>query len=193
MASSPWTFILGRFLTGFAGGAFVLAAPAYSAEIAETKYRGALGTVMCLMCGLGILFINLNCNTDWRGWHITISVSVSVECLVLSGVCIIFPALMALWMLFMPSSPVFLVSKGDFEGAKRSLQWLRAKTDVAAELEELQDSCGGREGVERPTVWGLFSRPEYTKPLAIVLVLMALQQVSGANYVLSYSVIIFQV
>ena len=57
----------GRFLTGFAGGAFVLAAPAYSAEICETKYRGALGTVMCLMCGLGILFINLNCNTDWRG------------------------------------------------------------------------------------------------------------------------------
>ena len=45
----------------------MLAAPAYSAEIAETKYRGALGTVMCLQCGLGILFINLNCNTDWRG------------------------------------------------------------------------------------------------------------------------------
>ena len=45
----------------------MLAAPAYSAEIAETKYRGALGTVMCLMCGLGILFINLNCDTDWRG------------------------------------------------------------------------------------------------------------------------------
>ena len=67
LASSPLTFIIGRFLTGFAGGAFVLAAPAYSAEICETKYRGALGTVMCLMCGLGILFINLNCNTDWRG------------------------------------------------------------------------------------------------------------------------------
>ena len=58
-----------RFLTGFAGGAFVLAAPAYSAEIAETKYRGALGTVMQLMVTLGILFINVNCNTNWKGWH----------------------------------------------------------------------------------------------------------------------------
>jgi len=66
-ASSPISFIIGRFLTGFAGGAFVLAAPAYTAEIAETKYRGTLGTLMCLMCGLGILFVNLNCNTDWRG------------------------------------------------------------------------------------------------------------------------------
>ena len=47
----------------------MLAAPAYSAEIAETKYRGALGTVMQLMVTLGILFINVNCNTNWKGWH----------------------------------------------------------------------------------------------------------------------------
>ena len=100
---------------------------------------------------------------------------------------------MALWMIFMPSSPVFLVSKGDLEGARKSLQWLRAKTDVEEELQELQDNLGGRELVERPSVWQLVTRPDYTKPLAIVLVLMALQQVSGANYVLSYSVIIFQV
>ena len=54
-------------LLGFAGGAFVLAAPAYSSEIAETKYRGALGTLMQLMVCCGILFINVNCSTDWRG------------------------------------------------------------------------------------------------------------------------------
>ena len=59
--------LLPRFLTGFAGGAFVLAAPAYSSEIAETKYRGALGTVMQLMVTLGILFINVNCSTNWKG------------------------------------------------------------------------------------------------------------------------------
>ena len=94
----------------------------------------------------------------------------------------------------MPSSPAFLLSRGDLEGAKKSLQWLRAKKDVAEELEELQDNCGARELAERPpSVWELFTRPEYAKPLAIVLVLMALQQVSGANYVLSYSVIIFKV
>ena len=56
-------------LLGFAGGAFVLAAPAYSSEIAETKYRGILGTMMQLMVCVGILFINLNCETDWRGWN----------------------------------------------------------------------------------------------------------------------------
>ena len=45
----------------------MLAAPAYSSEIAETKYRGALGTMMQLMVCCGILFINVNCSTDWRG------------------------------------------------------------------------------------------------------------------------------
>ena len=52
---------------GFSGGLFVLAAPAYSSEIAETKYRGALGAMMQLMICCGILFINLNCTTDWKG------------------------------------------------------------------------------------------------------------------------------
>ena len=45
----------------------MLAAPAYSSEIAETKYRGALGTVMQLMVTLGILFISINCQTNWKG------------------------------------------------------------------------------------------------------------------------------
>ena len=52
---------------GFAGGAFLLAAPAYSSEIAEKKYRGALGTVFQLMVCCGILFIDVNCSTNWRG------------------------------------------------------------------------------------------------------------------------------
>ena len=56
-----------RFITGFCGGMFVLAAPAFSSEIAETKYRGTLGSMMQLMIGIGILFINVNCETDWRG------------------------------------------------------------------------------------------------------------------------------
>ena len=35
-------------LSGFAGGAFLLSAPAYTSEIAEKKYSGALGTVFQL-------------------------------------------------------------------------------------------------------------------------------------------------
>ena len=48
---SPSSFSA-RFITGFCGGMFVLAAPAYSSEVAEAKYRGALGSLMQVMDGL---------------------------------------------------------------------------------------------------------------------------------------------
>jgi len=178
-AENTALLLVGRFITGFAGGAFVLAAPAYSSEIAETKYRGALGTMMQLMVCCGILFINVNCSTDWR---------------VLSGVCIIFPGLMAVWMIFMPRSPDFLVSKGDMEGAKKSLKWLRggASADVDEELDEIKKTVEERTKVGSVSITELFTEARYVKPLAIVLVLMALQQLSGINYVLSYSALIFE-
>ena len=45
---------------------------------------------------------------------------------------------MAVWMIFMPRSPVFLASKGDYEGARKALQWLRGGAkDVEEELEEI--------------------------------------------------------
>ena len=37
LASNYGMLLAGRFLTGFSGGAFVLAAPAYIADIAEPK------------------------------------------------------------------------------------------------------------------------------------------------------------
>merc|ERR1719341_2373541 len=123
--------LIGRFITGFCGGMFILAAPAYSSEIAETKYRGALGSLMQVMVCLGMLFVNFNCSTDWR---------------VLSGLCIIFPALMAVWMFFIPRSPEFLVTKGKYEEAKLSLQWFRGGTgaDVEKELKEIENNVEDR-------------------------------------------------
>ena len=67
LAQNTAMLLLGRFITGFCGGMFILAAPAYSSEIAETKYRGALGSLMQVMVCLGMLFVNVNCSTDWRG------------------------------------------------------------------------------------------------------------------------------
>ena len=125
--------LVGRFSTGFGAGAYVMVAPAYVAEIAEDKYRGLLGTLMQLMLNLGILFVYLNCSTDWR---------------LVSGLCIVFPALLALWMFWMPRSPVFLVSKGDVDGAKKSLQFLRGKNaNVDDELEQIKDEFAESQNI----------------------------------------------
>ena len=113
----------------------------------------------------------------------------------MSGVCIAFPGLMAVWMIFMPRSPDFLVSKGDIDGARKSLKWLRggSSADVEEELDEIKKTVEERNKVGSVSISELFTEARYVKPLAIVLVLMALQQLSGINYVLSYSALIFEV
>ena len=58
------------------------------------RYRGALGTCMQLMVTLGIFFVNLNCETDWR---------------LFSGICIVFPAVLGLWMFWMPRSVLLII------------------------------------------------------------------------------------
>ena len=95
----------------------------------------------------------------------------------------------------MPKSPVFLASKGDFEGARKALQWLRggASKDVEDELEEIKKSVIETSNIGSVTLQKLFTDATYLKPFGIVMMLMFLQQLSGINYVLSYSVQIFKV
>jgi len=177
-ASNYAMLLIGRFLTGFSGGSFVLAAPAYVADIAEPKYRGALGSTMQLMVNIGILFNNVNCNTNWR---------------VSTGLCIIFPALLAIWMFFMPRSPVFLISKGRLEEARKSLQFLRGKNaKVEAELELMQNDVKETESIGSIGPWKLITTKEYLKPVLISMVLMFLQQVSGYLFIISYQALIFE-
>ena len=149
------------------------------------------------MVTLGIFFVNLNCETDWR---------------LFSGICIIFPAVLGIWMFWMPRSPIFLVSKGDLEGARKSLQFFRGKSrDVTDELEQIKaehaesqkigsvgffevtTSIKSANSLNLMRLLQIWKKKEYLKPMCISLVLMALQQLSGINYVLSYSQEIFKV
>ena len=73
-----WMFYVGRFITGFAGGSYALAAPVYIGETAEASMRGALGSCMQLLLTVGILFCYaLGAAVDW---------------VILTGICIIFPS-----------------------------------------------------------------------------------------------------
>ena len=115
--------------------------------------------------------------------------------LVLSGLCIIFPALMGMWMFFIPRSPEFLLSKGDVEGARKSLKWFRGggSVHVDDEIDQIKGMMEEREKIGSISFYALMTEARYTKPLGIVLVLMALQQFSGINYILGYSTDIMKV
>lgn len=47
---------IGRFLVGFAGGAFFVVGPSYIGEIASKDIRGTLSSLLQLMVTIGILF-----------------------------------------------------------------------------------------------------------------------------------------
>ena len=98
-------------------------------------------------------------------------------------------------MIFIPRSPTFLVTKGNIEEAKHSLQWFRGghSVDVQEELEEIKEMVEERKHNGDVSFWTLMTEPRYVKPLVIMLVLMLLQQLSGISYILGYSTIIMKV
>ncbi|XP_051040902.1 solute carrier family 2, facilitated glucose transporter member 6 isoform X3 [Phodopus roborovskii] len=125
-AHGLWMLLLGRMLTGFAGGLTAACIPVYVSEIAPPGVRGALGATPQLMAVFGSLSLYaLGLLLPWR-W-----LAVAGEGPVL---------IMILLLSFMPNSPRFLLSKGRDEEALQALTWLRADSEVHWEFEQIQDN-----------------------------------------------------
>lgn len=120
--------LVGRVLLGVSGGAFFVMAPMYIGEIAEKEVRGALGSFFQLNVTIGILFVY--------------AIGYGLPVFTFSLICAAIPVVFVAVFVFMPESPLYLVSRGDAEGAVKSLQWLRGRQyDYSDELSELQVNC----------------------------------------------------
>ena len=64
---------------------------------------------------------------------------------------------------------------------------------VDDEIDQIKGMMEEREKIGSISIYALMTEARYTKPLGIVLVLMALQQLSGINYILGYSTDIMKV
>nr|XP_021507591.1 solute carrier family 2, facilitated glucose transporter member 6 isoform X3 [Meriones unguiculatus] len=125
-AHGLWMLLLGRTLTGFAGGLTAACIPVYVSEIAPPGVRGALGATPQLMAVFGSLSLYaLGLLLPWRWLAVAGEGPVLVMILLLS---------------FMPNSPRFLLSKGRDEEALQALTWLRADSEVHWEFEQIQDN-----------------------------------------------------
>jgi SP family facilitated glucose transporter-like MFS transporter 8 len=95
--SSVAELFAGRFIAGVSIGAVSVTVPMYIAELAESSIRGALGTLFQLQMTLGILFgYVVGTVGDHR---------------VLSFASCALPALFFICFVWMPESPVFLLSR----------------------------------------------------------------------------------
>ncbi|XP_053818212.1 solute carrier family 2, facilitated glucose transporter member 6 [Vidua chalybeata] len=175
-AQGLWMLLLGRVLTGYAGGVTSASIPVYISEISHPGIRGMLGACPQIMAVLGSLVLYaLGLVLDWR-W-----LAVAGEVPVLA---------MVLLLCFMPNSPRFLLSQGKEEEALGSLCWLRGEdTDYGREYEQIKDSL--RKQSRRVSCAEL-KDPFLYKPILIAGGMRFLQQLSGVTCILVYLQPIFK-
>ncbi|XP_054376813.1 solute carrier family 2, facilitated glucose transporter member 6 isoform X1 [Pongo abelii] len=174
-AHGLWMLLLGRTLTGFAGGLTAACIPVYVSEIAPPGVRGALGATPQLMAVFGSLSLYaLGLLLPWRWLAVAGEAPVLVMILLLS---------------FMPNSPRFLLSRGRDEEALRALAWLRGTdADVHWEFEQIQDNV--RRQSSRVS-WAEARAPHMCRPIAVALLMRLLQQLTGITPILVYLQSIF--
>ncbi|NXW78821.1 GTR6 protein, partial [Hirundo rustica] len=180
-AQGLWMLLLGRVLTGYAGGVTSASIPVYISEISHPGVRGMLGACPQIMAVLGSLVLYAlgkylpGLVLDWR-W------------LAVAGEVPVFA--MVLLLCFMPNSPRFLLSQGKEEEALGSLCWLRGEdTDYAREYEQIKDSV--RKQSRRVSCAEL-KDPFLYKPILIAAGMRFLQQLSGVTCILVYLQPIFK-
>ncbi|VCX37820.1 unnamed protein product, partial [Gulo gulo] len=171
-----WMLLLGRTLTGFAGGLTAACIPVYVSEIATPGVRGALGATPQLMAVFGSLFLYaLGLLLPWRWLAVAGEGPVLVMVLLLS---------------FMPNSPRFLLSRGRDAEALRALAWLRGTdTDIRWEFEQIQDNVR-RQSTHMS--WAEARSPHMYRPILIALLMRFLQQLMGITPILVYLQPIFE-
>ncbi|XP_068227374.1 facilitated trehalose transporter Tret1-like [Palaemon carinicauda] len=170
--------IIGRILCGLTTGISSLAVPTYTTEYASKDIRGTLGTGFQLFVVIGILYAYIfgSIITSWR-W-------LTLAC---APVAIVFCVL----AIFLKESPNYLLSKGQEDKARESLQYFRGKTyDIEPEMKYLSESL--EEAKRNKVSLKDLKAPYIIKPLIITLLLMAFQQLSGVNAVVYNINIIFQ-
>nr|XP_012143526.1 PREDICTED: facilitated trehalose transporter Tret1-like [Megachile rotundata] len=177
-ANSVLMLYFGRFIAGISVGAFCVVAPMYTAEIAEAKIRGSLGSYFVLLLNVGILLS-----------YVLGSV---VHIRVLSILSAIAPFIFFGVFVFMPESPIYYVQKGDEDSARKSLIKLRgSQYNVENELQEQRETLEQHAKMAATFFVVLKSRAT-VRAFIISWGLMFFQQLSGMNAIVFYITIIFE-
>jgi len=186
----------GRFLGGLAIGISSLAIPVYLSEFAPARIRGRLVGMYDMGIQVGTLagfWINYGVAATLPANKFQWQFPVAVQ---------LFPAaLLAVGMLFVPETPRFLMSKGNYEQAEKNLcllrglpvdheymQWELTQNREAAEAENLVRGDTGYWTLTKE----LFKSKGHRTRLGLGLALLFFKTFSGVQAVNYYSPIIFE-
>ncbi|CAH1956405.1 unnamed protein product [Acanthoscelides obtectus] len=181
LSSSSLTVILiGRFVTGYCLGLLGAPTGVYCAETADPKFRGVTLALISVAMAIGV------CIAHILGAYIPWQRTALVGC--------IFPIICILIMIPAPESPTFLAKVQKIDMAEEAFYWCRGKdTQSAIELKELLERQRELCNMPRKKMVDYlrqFQKPEFYKPLLIMLLLFFTVQWSGAFAVTFYNVMI---
>lgn len=180
-ASSIFVLYFVRFIGGVGRNMAYVAVPMYIGEIADPQIRGVLGTFMYIMMNVGVVAV----------YAITPYLPLSVT----STTGLIIAVAQILFLKFVPESPYYLIMSGKEEMTRKSLQTLRRSDDVEDELKTLtiamkRQTAGSNRF--RDSFSRLFTVRSNLKALGILLMLRAIQMLSGVSVMTMHIHMIFQ-
>jgi len=178
LVNDPFTFAFFRFIGGLGVGVSTIAAPAYISEIAPAKDRGKLVGLYQFNIVFGILIAFLSNyllngigENAWR-WMI--------------GVEAIPAIIYTLFVLSVPKSPRWLLTKFRNDEAKGVLQIINPGEDVEKLMLEIEDEMKNTVPNEN-----IFIK-KYRFPLILAFLIAFFNQLSGINAFLYYAPRIFE-
>ncbi|KAK8007649.1 release factor [Apiospora arundinis] len=175
-------FLAGRFFAGLGVGLLSAVVPLYQSETAPKWIRGAIVGAYQLAITIGLLLAAIvdyatQDRQDTGSYRIPIAVQFAWAIILIGG------------MLVLPETPRFLVKKGKYERAVRSLCKLRRLTpesaSIQAELEEIRANHEFEMTLGKASYIDCF-RGAMLKRQLTGMGLQALQQLTGINFIFYY-------
>jgi len=169
--------IAGRIIVGAAIGIASFVTPLYISEVSPDNIRGKLVSFNQLAITVGIVVSYLigyvlSKGGDWR---------------LMFGLAAIPASILAIGMLFMPTSPRWLASHSMIDKARSVLKRIRRTADIDKEIQGIQESLNQQSGH-----WSELLSPLVRPAVVVGIGLAILQQVTGINTVIYYAPTIFQ-
>lgn len=185
ICSSPEMVIFGRFVTGIHSGISLSVVPMYLGEIAPKNLRGFLGLMPSIFICAGVFLAQVLGLHELLGkeehWPLFLSL-------------VVVPTFIQLMLLpWFPESPRYLlIEKHNIHATITALKWYRAKCNIQAEIEEMQEEQRSLSSVDTVSVWQLILDHTVRWQVLSVVVINIGMQLSGIDAIWFYTNDIFQ-
>ncbi|XP_011568339.1 facilitated trehalose transporter Tret1 isoform X2 [Plutella xylostella] len=180
-ATNIYLILFGRFLTGLCQGLLGPLGPVFIGEISTPIYRGLFLAALSLAIATGVLLSHVY--GTFLHWSPA------------SLLCGIFPLIGGIIIFYAPESPSWLASKGRIDECIKSFQWYRGTApETKMELDKMLSDQAQKQKVKNnlKTLRTNLKKPEFWKPMTIMVVFFIVTQLSGVNVICAYTPIMMK-